>query len=239
MSNQSAYDFVELSRRGLKHLLGRNEDSFDILEVAFLKAALDSASYYESRMRSAPAFATHLDLLSHALGLAHPGGLVLEFGVGGGGSITHIAAQVGKNRTVFGFDSFEGLPEVWRTGFEKGAFAQSGPPTVPDSVHLIEGKFADTLPAFLRTNQDPVGFIHVDCDLHSSTQFLLNALAPRIHEGCIIVFDEYFNFPGWRHDEFKAFQEFVATHSISYDYIGFVPSHQQAAVRIAGRQRPA
>ena len=26
----------------------------------------------------------------------------------------------------------------------------------------------------------------------------------------MIVFDEYFNYPGWRGHEFKAFQEFVA-----------------------------
>lgn len=231
-SEPGTHDLVELSRRGLKHLLGRNEDSFDILEVAFLKAAFDSAAYYEEKMRSAPAFANHLDLLSHALGLAQPTGLVLEFGVGTGRSTGHIATQIGKDRTVFGFDSFEGLPETWRTGFDKGAFAQSRLPGVPGNATLIKGWFADTLPGFLQANPGPAAFIHVDCDLYSSTQLVLKELAPRIQRGCIIVFDEYFNFPGWRNDEFKAFQEFVSERGISYEYAGFVPSHQQAAVRI-------
>lgn len=183
-------------------------------------------------MRSAPAFANHFDLLSHAVGLANPTSLVLEFGVGTGRSTTHIATQIGKSRTVFGFDSFEGLPETWRTGFDKGAFAQSRLPDVPGNATLIEGWFADTLPGFLQAHPGPAAFIHIDCDLYSSTQVVLKELTPRIQAGCVIVFDEYFNFPGWRNDEFKAFQDFVSERGISYEYIGFVPSHQQAAVRI-------
>jgi hypothetical protein len=48
--------------------------------------------------------------------------------------------------------------------------------------------------------------------------------------GTVIVFDEYFNHPTWRQDEHKAFQEFIAERRIGFDYIGYVPSHQQVCV---------
>ncbi|KAI1377158.1 hypothetical protein F4677DRAFT_444962 [Hypoxylon crocopeplum] len=232
MSGQSTEHLAAVSQQAVQHLLGRHSDGFDILEVAFLKAALQSASYYEARMRAAPAFANKLDLLSHAIRLAKLDGLFLEFGVGAGETINHIATQIDKGRVVFGFDSFAGLPETWRTGFAKGAFAQSTLPASPDHVTLIEGHFDDTLRPFLETDPEPVAFVHVDCDLYSSTRSLLKQLAPRIGEGSIIVFDEYFNFPGWQQDEFKAFQELVADYNLLYDYIGFVSSDQQAAVCI-------
>ena len=47
-----------------------------------------------------------------------------------------------------------------------------------------------------------------------------------------IVFDEYFNYPNWQKHEFKAFQEFVAANGIKYEYIGYVTTLEQAAVRI-------
>jgi predicted O-methyltransferase YrrM len=225
-----------MSQQTLRHLLGRQSDSFNVLEVAFLTAALESALYYEKRMRSAPAFDNKFDLLSHAIQLAKSDGLFLEFGVAAGETINHIAMQIDKDRRVFGFDSFTGLPETWRTGFVEGNFAQSTLPTVPDQVTLIKGLFDDTLPAFLETNLGPVAFLHIDCDLYSSTKSLLKQLAPRFCEGTIIVFDEYFNFPGWQQDEYKAFQELVADCGLIYDYIGFVPSDQQAAVCITKKQ---
>jgi hypothetical protein len=50
---------------------------------------------------------------------------VCEFGVFEGASINHIAARI-PHRTVFGFDSFEGLPERWREAFGPGAFTTEG-----------------------------------------------------------------------------------------------------------------
>jgi hypothetical protein len=48
----------------------------------------------------------------------------------------------------------------------------------------------------------------------------------------VIVFDEYFNYPGWQLDEFRAWQEFVAKNAIKYEYIGYVSRHQKVAVRV-------
>jgi Macrocin-O-methyltransferase (TylF) len=94
-------------------------------------------------------------------------------------------------------------------------------------VHLICGLYSETLPEFLREHSEEASLIHVDCDLRSSTAGVFQSLSSRISSGCIIVFDEYFNYPGWRHQEFKAFQELVSAQSVAYHYDSFVPSHQQ------------
>jgi hypothetical protein len=57
-------------------------------------------------------------------------------------------------------------------------------------------------------------------------------LRQRLQVGTIILFDEYFNYPGWEIHEFRAFQEFIVTTGIQYEYIALNPDHQQVAVRL-------
>jgi hypothetical protein len=45
------------------------------------------------------------------------------------------------------------------------------------------------------------------------------------------MLDEYFGYRGWRAGEFKAWQEFVAHHSLTYDYVAF--SDQSVALVVA------
>jgi len=144
-------------------------DSFNLLEVAFLNAAYESAQYYQEHMITAPIFDSDLDLLSAAVRLSCPDGLFLEFGVATGRTIRQIASL--RSAPIYGFDSFEGLPEHWRSGFDKGSFAGSLP-HVPNNVTLIKGLFDETLAKFLLSNPDKVSFLHVDCDLYSSTKCL-------------------------------------------------------------------
>lgn len=212
-----------LRERPLKRARG---DSFDLLETAFLKAAMESADLYERHMLTTPAFATDLDLLSHAVRQAPQHGLILEFGVASGRTITHLASL--SSAIVYGFDSFEGLPESWRTEFSKGTFAGDDP-AVPGNVTLVKGWFEETLPAFLSTHGGPLSLLHVDCDLYSSTKTIFNLLVERIVPGTVIVFDEYWNYPGWRQHEYRAFEEFKETTKLGGRPIGFVPSHQQVA----------
>ena len=218
---------LRLGRR-IVEVLGKHGDSYNILEVAAIKASFESAAYYEKQMLGARLFKTDLELLSHAV-RSTPDGLMLEFGVASGRTINYIASQT--NRPIYGFDSFEGLPENWRSGFEQGRFKTLSP-HVPVNVHLLRGLFADTLPSFLQEHGGPVGFIHIDCDLYSSTKFVLESLSNRIAAGCVIVFDEYFNYPGWQEHEYKAFQEFSLARNMEYRYIGLVPSRQQVCVLV-------
>jgi hypothetical protein len=209
-------------------------DSYDILEVACFRAALDSADHYEKHFLTCPAFDSDLSLLSKALDLASPNGLFLEFGVASGRTINHMALNTPQIH-FYGFDSFEGLPEAWRSGFDRGAFAQACLPVVPPNVTLVRGWFDDTLPTFLHDRPHmPLSLVHIDCDLYSSTRTIFANLRDRIVPGTVIVFDEYWNYPGWRDHEFRAFEELLAETGIRAKPFGFVPSHQQAGFVISG-----
>jgi hypothetical protein len=48
--------------------------------------------------------------------------------------------------------------------------------------------------------------------------------------GTIILFDEYFNFAGWREHEHKAFNELVKARGLTISYLAY--ARQQLAVRI-------
>jgi hypothetical protein len=208
-------------------------DSFDILEIAYFRAALDSADHYEKHFLTCPAFDRDVSLLSKALDLAQPNGLFLEFGVASGRTISHMALNTPRTH-FYGFDSFEGLPEAWRSGFDKGVFAQARLPVVPPNVTLIKGWFDNTLPTFLHDRPNlPLSLLHIDCDLYSSTKTIFANVKDRIVPGTVIVFDEYWNYPGWRDHEFKAFEELLAETGIRAKPFGFVPSHQQAGFVIS------
>lgn len=195
------------------------------------EAQKEAAAYARDNMKNALAIMRREDSLRIALERAPAQGLVLEFGVGGGDSIRQIAALSGA-RTVHGFDSFEGLPEDWAGRHEeRGHYSLGGtPPEVPANVILHRGLFDATLPDFLDAHDGTCAFLHVDCDLYSSARIVLEALTPRIGAGTIILFDEYFNYPSWRDNEHKAFQEFVAANKVTYDYLLW--GHQEVAVVI-------
>lgn len=101
-----------------------------------------------------------------------PNTLWLEFGVFSGNTINYISNFT--KDTVYGFDSFEGLPEKWRDGFDKGAFNRNGSlPQVNSNVELIKGWFNETLLDFIQKHNKKVSFIHMDADLYSSTSTVL------------------------------------------------------------------
>ncbi len=206
----------------------------DVARMAELLAALESARYYTDRMSRVPNFPSDLALLENAFGLCRLEGLILEFGVASGRTIHKLASLT--NRPIYGFDVFSGLPETWRTGFPAGTFQQDALPKMPPHVVLIPGLFEDTLPAFAAAHQEQAAFIHVDCDLYSSARTILANLGSHIAKGTIIVFDEYFNYPGWQQHEYRALKEFISASGYAYEYIGFVSSHQQVAVRITSSE---
>ncbi len=204
-------------------------DGADLSKVEKLAAAIDSANYLNTRMYGAPRFANDFELLTAAMAKrVVRDGLILEFGVYSGRTINHIASLTDEH--IFGFDSFKGLPEDWRSEYGKGSFSTSYLPTVAGNVELVVGLFDETLPEFLSKHPQPVSFLHIDCDLYSSAKSALSSLKGRIVRETVIVFVEYFNYVGWRNHEFKAFQELVRDGDWRYQYVGVVPSHLQAAV---------
>ena len=208
-------------------------ESFDIVSLSCWQAGLSSSTYYNKHLYNKPIFKSDLEMIAHGLLLERPEGLVLEFGVFSGRTINHISDYVESSQIVYGFDSFDGLPEDWRNNFQAGTFAVNDLPNVKENIRLIKGWFNETLPKFLVEQKAPVSFIHIDCDLYSSTKCIFDLLAERLVDGTVIVFDEYYNYPGWEDHEFKAFQEFVQRSDWRYEYLGSVPSHQQVMVRLS------
>lgn len=196
-----------------------------------ISAWLDSWTYVKSHSDlDTEIINISFDMLDHALSAARSEGLVLEFGVRHGHSIRHIADHV--NGAVFGFDSFTGLPSSWAHEPE-GVYSTEGElPDVPANVTLIPGWFDETLPKFLEQTTGDIRFCNIDCDIYSSTNTVLELIAPRIKPGSVLVFDEYIVNPTWREDEFKAFQDAVTKFDWKYRYLGFGIITKQAAIII-------
>jgi hypothetical protein len=147
-------------------------------------------------------------------------GDVLEFGVATGGSLKHIAQCV-PNRNVFGFDSFMGLPEPFGP-LPTGTFSTDQVlPAVPSNVKLMVGLFQETLPLF---EKRPAAFIHIDCDLYTSTKFVLTALKESIVSGTIIVFDEFCVEGLGVKMECHAFQEFIEQTKKEFEVLSVIPN---------------
>ncbi len=94
--------------------------------------------------------------------------------------------------------------------------------------------FADTLPGFLDAHPGPVAFLHVDCDLYSSTVTVLEHVASRFVEGTVVLFDEYFNYLGWEQHEHRAWAEYVARTGTHFEYLGYTIDNEQVIVRVTG-----
>lgn len=194
------------------------------------RAAQQSAAFVLEHMPRAKVFWETQDTLRYALGEIKGPGLALEFGVATGTTLRIIAEVLAADRTVAGFDVFTGLPETWRTGFPAGEFAQE-PPDVPGAA-VVAGLFEDTLPAFLAETDDAIAFMHVDCDLYSSAKTVLDLTGERLAPDAVLVFDEFFNYPGWQQHESRAWSEFVARTGRSFEYLAYTGNHEQVVVRL-------
>jgi predicted O-methyltransferase YrrM len=212
--------------------LGKSRSCYDFWKVGKLMAAADTAEFFVTHMPTVPLYKSRIAFHGALFPQREIPGLILEFGVAGGQTVNRLA-ELYPDETIYGFDSFEGLPEAWRADYQKGHFAQELP-QVKDNVQLVVGWFDQTLPKFLADHAETVSLLHVDCDLYVSTRIIFEKLGHAIRPGTLIVFDEYFNYPGWRDHEHKAFMEFVEASRIDFSYLGATKSNKQVAVRING-----
>lgn len=210
----------------------------NILDVGNFLSSMSSAQFAIDHFTNARPFPTKDHIYGWAMQQANSDGLVLEFGVASGGTVNQLATH--HKGPVHGFDVFTGLPETWRPGFPKGAFAQENLPKVKDNVELVVGLFDDTLPGFVASHPGRVKLLHVDCDIYSGTVTIFKELADRIDDDTVIVFDEYLNFPGWETCEHKAFLEFCEYTGRTPEYLAFVPASEQVVARaIKTKDAPA
>jgi len=210
-----------------------NADIHDIELARYRKALLEAAEFVDEHLADKPGLPDRYQLLKYSLEQVDPNrqGLYCEFGVAEGASIRFIASVV-PGRQIHGFDSFEGLPEHWRQGHDKGVFKVAQLPQVPSNVVLHKGWFDKSLPLFRDKYKDLALFFHLDADLYSSTKTVFDVLGDRVGPGTILVFDEFIGFPGWKQGEYRAFTEFAQARGIGFEYLGWCPRGQQVAVRV-------
>ncbi|MFC5833561.1 TylF/MycF/NovP-related O-methyltransferase [Nonomuraea insulae] len=158
----------------------------------------------------------------------------LEFGVYNGWSMStayHFAQLHRMPRMrFFGFDSFEGLPDI--NGVDVGPFQQflKGQLRCDQAttarkmrrwgadmskVHLISGWYNDTLKPALRDELDlkKAAMVHIDCDLYESTAPVLDFILPLLQDGTIIILDDWYLYrANPRQGERRAFTEWVERH---------------------------
>jgi predicted O-methyltransferase YrrM len=194
------------------------------------RATMAAADFVTAHMPNALFCADKYEHLAYAIQHA-PQGLALEFGVFKGSTINHLA-RLQPGRHFYGFDSFFGLPEDWAGHrYSPSNFDRKGKkPKVAANVTLIEGYFQDTLPSFLTGRNEPIAFVHIDCDIYSSTKTVLDLTARRLVSDSVLVFDEFFNYKGFEMHEYKAFFEFVESFNVGYRFIGY--SAQQVSLAI-------
>ena len=164
-------------------------------------------------------FAEHLIEQLDQAGIA---GDIVEFGTAGGTWVKTLASIIERRqngRRLWGFDSFQGLPEpdierdgtTWHAGQYAASLAE-----VSDSVGagqrpfltLVEGWFQDSLVREPALGIETIAYARIDGDLYASAVECLKYLAPRLVDGAILVFDDWqFSL---NHGETLAFREWIA-----------------------------
>lgn len=161
--------------------------------------------------------------------------LLLDLGVWIGWS-TRLTSDA-SDRTVYGFDTFEGLVEDWHIDDEivvkQGTFSLSDPLAqqlcrhtgvtlhdgVPDAlgrkVQFVKGSTYDTLAPFLAERPGAaIRLFHMDLDTYESCLHALETCKDRFVEGSILVFDEYLV----TNSEMRAFFQFQDRYGFEFRY---------------------
>ncbi len=202
----------------------------DIHAEAERHALRTTERFVREHLLTVRTFPHRIDTLGYALAHAPDKGLALEFGVG---AALKVIAEARGGVDVFGFDSFEGLPEDWRPNRLAGYCRSDRVPEVA-GAEVVPGWFEDTLPKFFAEHSGEIAFLHLDADVYTSTVTALEHVGPRLRPGSVVLFDEYFNYPGWEVHEHLAWREFVTRHRVSFEYLCFTYNDEQLAMRVTG-----
>lgn len=153
-------------------------------------------------------------------------GEIAECGVFRGGTLIPLASyasQQGIQKTIHGFDSFEGFPDSIVNDLQLGGehFDCKRPGGMDETsyelvagklklfrlrnVQLHKGFFEHTLQECSDLN---FSFVHLDCDAYNSYLDCMKFFYPRLPPGAVILFDEY-NYPEWPGCN-KAVDEYLA-----------------------------
>ena len=166
--------------------------------------------------------------------------LFMELGVFTGNTFSMIRSSLAESIKLYGFDTFTGLPEDWMIDdtnilYTKGTFAIDYVPNNSHNSEFIVGRVEDTLNDFLLQHNQKISLIHFDMDLYNPIFFALNKIQNQIINGSILVFDDFYNMPGWMNHSFKALLDFINTNNIKFEplcTVGWEDGWASAAIKI-------
>ena len=180
-------------------------------------------------------------------------GAIIELGVFNGNglqSLIHahnILQPTNVYREFYGFDSFEGFPEVHENdkneniNWQKGDYHSNNTLDqlnsiidaviiidihnnyyyIKNNIKLIKGDINETVPTFIENNKHVIiSLLYLDMDIYEPTKTALKHFLPRMMKGSIVAFDElnFKNFPG----ETVAALEELGT---KYKFVNLLNSH--------------
>ena len=177
-------------------------------------------------------------------------GSIIECGVNQGYGVmswakfSAIIEPANLTRRVYGFDSFEGFPELSAkdssnssSHLKTGDLAAdsydelNGLAEIYDStrflghvpkVNLIKGNAIKTIPKFIDENPHlMVSLLYLDFDLYEPTKIALESFIPRMTKGSVVAFDELDN-PLWP-GETQAMVEFCRDYKLRIQRLPFDP----------------
>jgi len=160
------------------------------------------------------------------------GGDIAEVGVYRGRSASIIALSSRKEKEIYIFDTFEGMPETnpdKDNFYRKGAFSDTSLDEVKQflslfsNVNIIQGFFPDTAHII---KEKKFAFVHIDVDIYQSVIDSCNFFYNKLNQGAIMLFDD----PGFKtcSGAKYAIEEFFSDKN---ENIIFLPTGQALIIR--------
>ena len=127
------YQVFKIANEINKQLVSRDK----LIDHISSEATKKTARYILENCSNAILFNSKSDLYNFIIDKELITEQYFEFGVWKADSINFFSSKFPESQ-FFGFDSFEGLPENWRPGFDKGEFSLDGIlPKVNDNVSIL------------------------------------------------------------------------------------------------------
>lgn len=141
----------------------------------------------------------------------------VECGIGNGGCLA-VMKYIINEQQIYGFDSFETLPNITERDVEKLSPAQQkNHPTISvgklmgsldnvkhtfdlldlsmENVNIVIGYVQNTLPKYKDIVKN-IAILRLDCDWYEATKLCLEQLYDNVIEGGVIIIDDYGCFKG-------------------------------------------
>lgn len=183
------------------------------------RAAEETAEYVENKMLSLPYFDNSFQLLDFTWSKVKKEGLYLEIESGWQGkSIKLMVKRIQETVPIWELGQSLPLAQIDNIN-DKNSSSNHQNPKGEDNLEL--SFFYKHIQEFAATHEEKIAFAHLKCSDYFSSKKIFELLDNRICPGTIIQFDKYFYYPGWKQQQFKAFQEFMRDRKLSYEYLGY------------------